>query len=266
MVRAAKRTAALESRAASQACGLVLVGGGVEENGSRNKLLTMFPDEGPLRRELYPRHLEFLAAGASYRERLFMAGNRTGKTEAGAYEMALHLTGKYPAWWTGKRFEKAVQAWACGTTNGTTRDIVQEKLLGPEGAHGTGMIPAGLIAKVSNKQGLPNAADTIAVKHVSGHRSHVSFKSYESGRKAFEGAAVHVIWLDEESPLDVYIECLYRTATTGGILYTTFTPLAGMSDVVKGFTEPENPEESRKVKHVTQCDWSQVPHLDEAAN
>jgi len=224
----------------------------------------MFPDEGPLRRELYPRHLEFLAAGASYRERLFMAGNRTGKTEAGAYEMALHLTGKYPAWWTGKRFEKAVQAWACGTTNGTTRDIVQEKLLGPEGAHGTGMIPAGLIAKVSNKQGLPNAADTIAVKHVSGHRSHVSFKSYESGRKAFEGAAVHVIWLDEESPLDVYIECLYRTATTGGILYTTFTPLAGMSDVVKSFEEPES-DEARAVKHVTRCDWEQVPHLDAAA-
>ena len=233
-------------------------------NRSRNKLHTLFPDEGPCRRELYPRHMEFLAAGATFRERLFMAGNRTGKTETGAYEMACHLTGRYPDWWEGKRFSKPISAWACGTTNGTTRDIVQEKLLGPEGAHGTGMIPAERLERVSNKQGLPNAVDTIAVKHASGAVSHVAFKSYESGRKSFEGTAQHVIWLDEESPLDIYIECLYRTATTEGVLYTTFTPLSGMSDVVKSFLEPEN-EEARAVKHVTQCDWSQVPHLDAAA-
>src|ERR1017187_2243178 len=68
-----------------------------------SKLRTMFPDEGPYRRELYPRHMEFLAAGATFRERLFMAGNRTGKTETGAYELTCHLTGQYPAWWRGKR-------------------------------------------------------------------------------------------------------------------------------------------------------------------
>src|ERR1035438_2050607 len=95
-------------------------------------------------------------------------------------------------------------------------------------------------------------------------RSRVSFKSYESGRKAFEGTAQHVIWLDEEGPLDIYTECLYRTATTDGVIYTTFTPLGGMSDVVKSFVEPES-EEARAVKHVTQCDWSQVPDLDAAA-
>ena len=38
-----------------------------------------------------------------------------------------------------------------------------------------------------------------------------------------------------------------------------------MSDVVKFFFEPENPEESAKVKHITQCDWEQAPHLDAAA-
>jgi phage terminase large subunit-like protein len=231
---------------------------------ARRKAESLFPNEGPLRRELYTQHMEFLSAGAEFRERLFMAGNRTGKTETGAYELTCHLTGIYPDWWRGKRFSKPISAWACGTTNSTTRDIVQEKLLGPHDAQGTGMLPAEKIAHVSNKQGLPNAADSIAVVHKSGACSHVSFKSYESGRKSFEGTAQHVIWLDEESPLDIYIECLYRTATTGGVLYTTFTPLSGMSDVVKSFLEPES-EEARAVKHVTQCDWSQVPHLDKAA-
>jgi phage terminase large subunit-like protein len=231
---------------------------------SRNKLRSMFPDQGHYRRELYPRHIAFLTAGATLRERLFMAANRTGKTETGAFEMACHLTGRYPEWWRGKRFSDGLQAWACGSTNQTTRDIVQEKLLGPEGAHGTGMIPAEAIVQITHKPGLTNAADTVFVNHVSGKLSQVGFKSYESGRKVFEGTAKQVFWLDEESPFDIYLECLYRTATTGGVLYTTFTPLSGMSDVVKSFLEPEN-DQAAAVKHVTQCDWERVPHLDEAA-
>ena len=39
----------------------------------------LFLDTGPLRRELYPRHVEHFAAGKDYKERLFMAGNRIGK-------------------------------------------------------------------------------------------------------------------------------------------------------------------------------------------
>lgn len=35
-----------------------------------------------------------------------MGGNRVGKTEGvGAYELALHLTGRYPHWWNGRRFK-----------------------------------------------------------------------------------------------------------------------------------------------------------------
>jgi hypothetical protein len=34
-----------------------------------------FPDEGPFRRELYPKHCEFFRNGTVARERCFMAGN-----------------------------------------------------------------------------------------------------------------------------------------------------------------------------------------------
>ena len=43
------------------------------------------------------------------------------------------------------------------------------------------------------------------------------------------------VWLDEEPPMDIYGECLIRTATTHGIVYTTFTPLEGMSDMAFSF-------------------------------
>ena len=43
----------------------------------------------------------------------------------------------------------------------------------------------------------------------------------------------------QEPPLDVYGECLIRTATTDGIIMLTFTPLEGMSKVVLGFLPAE---------------------------
>ena len=55
---------------------------------ARNRIHRFYPDQGPLRRELYPKHLAFFAAGAEHRERLMMAANRVGKTEGvGAYEV-----------------------------------------------------------------------------------------------------------------------------------------------------------------------------------
>jgi hypothetical protein len=41
-----------------------------------------------------------------HRERLLMAANQVGKTLAGAAEAAFHLTGRYPDWWEGRRWER----------------------------------------------------------------------------------------------------------------------------------------------------------------
>lgn len=200
---------------------------------------SFFPDDGPLRRELYARHLAFFRAGAQHRERLFMAGNRVGKTLAGAYETTLHLTGRYPDWWPGRRFEKAGAWWACGTTLETMRDIVQLELMGPETAIGTGMIPRSCIdmGSLRYRPNTNRALDSVAIKHVSGEMSLLGFKSYDQGRKAFEGTAKLGVWLDEEPPLSIYTECLTRTATTGGIVMITFTPLNGATDVVMSFID-----------------------------
>jgi hypothetical protein len=83
-----------------------------ERRRRRAAFVTVFPDSGPLGREFYQKHLEFFAAGATYKERLFMAANRVGKTVAGAFEATCHLTGRYPHWWQGKRFDKATDGWA----------------------------------------------------------------------------------------------------------------------------------------------------------
>ena len=128
-----------------------------------------------------------------------MAANRVGKSEAGAYELTCHLTGLYPHWWTGRRFTGPVEAWAVGTNSQTTRDIVQAKLLGSVQEPGMGMIPAHLIARTITARGLAGALEGAQVRHVTGGMSLLGLKSYEQGRKAFQGTEKHVVWLDEES-------------------------------------------------------------------
>lgn len=215
----------------------------IQRRAKRNKIYELYPEDGPLSRHNYPKHMEFFKAGDIYRERCFMAANRIGKSfGAGGYETALHLTGLYPDWWEGAVFDEPVNAWAAGKTNQTTRDIIQLILFGEvlgsktnKRLSGTGLIIGDRIGEYSWQRGVSDLLDTVEIQHVSGGMSTIALKSYEQGRGAFEGTAKEVIWLDEEPPLEIYTECLIRTATTDGIVYMTFTPLEGMSPTVLQF-------------------------------
>lgn len=183
------------------------------------------------------KHAAFFAAGLRYNERTFMAGNRCGKSIAGAYEAACHATGIYPSWWAGRTFDKPTHGWAVGSTARATRDTAQKELIGPIGAWGTGMIPRDKIGKFWALSGVPQGIDVIQVKHVSGGWSTIGFKNYEQPLAAFYGTALDWAWLDEECPQDVYNEILIRTMTTNGIVFNTFTPLKGLTPQVVRFLE-----------------------------
>ena len=202
-------------------------------------LSKFYPDEGPLRRELYTKHMAMFAAGKIHNERTALGGNRVGKTMGiGGYELALHLTGLYPAWWPGKVYNKPMLAWACGTKASKVRDVNQKILLGllnmAKGftqASG-GLIPAARIGRLTRKTGTADAVDQAIVKHKKGFENVLTFKSYEEGRQSFESEAVDFIWLDEEPPKPIYDECMMRLITTRGSLLSTFTPVEGMTETV----------------------------------
>lgn len=233
----------------------------------RRKLWSYFPDEGPLRRELYSQHLEFFRLGKTVPTRCFMAANRVGKTEGGGgYETTLHLTGRYPAWWEGFRFDRPIDAWAAGDTNETVRDIIQDKMVGPEGDYGIGLIPADDILRTVRRPNGNGALDYIEVRHVSGGTSRLAFKSYEQGRKAFQGTEKDLIWLDEESNEGIRAECVMRLMTTNGLLIETFTPLRGLTpNVLKYLGEDAAIPQDRRGVNGTQAivmaGWDDVPHL-----
>lgn len=218
-----------------------------------------FPENGPLARSGYPKHMQFFADTAKFREICFLAGNRTGKSEAGAFACTVWLTGEYPDWWTGRRFAKPVNILAAGETAKLVRDSMQAKLLGPAGRIGEGMIPRDRIVRVTTKTGVPDAIDTVTVKHKSGGESIIQFQSYDQGREAFQATARDVVWEDEEPPLSVHNECLIRTMTTHGLVLLTFTPLKGMSETVMSVLKKADEGISAAVR----ASWDDAPHLTE---
>lgn len=193
----------------------------------------------------YAKQREFHAKGSNkkIRERLLMAGNQLGKTLCAGAETAMHLTGIYPDWWEGKVYTHPVTAWAASVTSQGTRDTIQRMLLGQPGDWGTGMIPKENIIEIKRApHGVPDAVESITVRHACGGQSRLTLKSYDQGRERFQGETLDFVWMDEEpSDISLYIECLTRTNATKGILFMTFTPLLGMSTVVKRFLMEKAP-------------------------
>jgi len=173
--------------------------------------------------QAYPKQREFFALGKQYRERGFFAGSQLGKTEAGAFELACHLTGRYPADWPGRKFDKPIKAWAVGENLKMVRDICQAKLCGEPGSKesfGSGMIPKEcFVDEPTMARGEGDAYDTVNVRHVSGGISILRFRTYQAGRGALQGEKLDFCWCDEEpSDIEVYGECLARLTATRGSL------------------------------------------------
>jgi len=208
----------------------------------------------------YPKQAEFHAILA--RERCLIAGNQVGKTWAAGFEVAMHLTGNYPDWWQGKHWDRPVICWAASETMEVSRDASQRILLGREGNRGEGAIPLNAIQMTAPYPNVKDAVSLSRIKHVSGGFSTVVFKSYDQGRKKFQGDTIDIFWPDEEPPEDIYFEGMTRTNATGGIVMMTFTPLLGMSSVVKRFLLEKS--EDRRVIHMTIEDAAHYSEEDRA--
>jgi phage terminase large subunit-like protein len=212
----------------------------ITEGQLGRRMFAFYPETGPLRRELYPKHMAFFAAGSEHNERAFIGGNRTGKSTCVGYEATCHLIGWYPEWWVGRRFYRPIQAWLCGEDTKALRESLQVGLLGRIGEIGTGMIPKENLLNLTPRSGVAEAYDTVTIRHSSGGISRAVLKTYDQGRESYQGAKVEVIMLDEEPPLPIYTESLMRTMATvpgeeNGIVMAAFTPLKGLSDVVQTF-------------------------------
>lgn len=190
----------------------------------------------------YSKVKEFIIAGLNFTIRLFDGANQSGKTSGAAYEVVHHITGLYPDHWPGKKLKGPSKWWIAGETNNDVREIMQERLIGPVDARGTGLIPFICLDTDSMTTTLKTDTfiSTVRVRHFDENGqfdgySVLTFKSYEAGRTSFQGLPRN-IWLDEEPPLDILSECMARlTSDDELMMIITFTPLKGWSPMLQNF-------------------------------
>lgn len=201
-----------------------------------------------------------LTPGRPASQRAVMCANQIGKTFGGGREGAIHLTGRYPEWWRGYRFNRPINMLVGGLTNESVRDICQKELFGEptdDKQMGFGAVPLEYIGKSIRKAGVPNALDSVQVKHISGGWSKVSFRAYEQGAKKHMGSRIDLGWLDEEPPEDIWAQYIRGTLATKGILYITFTPEEGMTKVVYSFLNDIKPGQA-----LIRATWDDAPHMN----
>ncbi len=238
------------------------------KNAEHNHIDTYFTDTGEKSRTAYGKYMPFFSAGKTHKHRLIMAGNRTGKSLLTCYELVCHLTGQYPAWWDGKRLDNPQNWWVVGENTKLLRQSIIPTLLGPIGNYGTGLIRHSLLdfETITDTTKVSTSITALRVKHISGKFCEVNFKTYEMGRTAFQAAAVNVVF-DEEPPVDIYTECVTRTATLGddAITIMNFTPLKGAGTLITGFLEGNaiTTGEINNIKHLTHLVWDDAPHLSQ---
>jgi phage terminase large subunit-like protein len=214
----------------------------------------------------YPTQLAFFAAGSSgIHQRLIYGGNQSGKTLSAGAEVAMHLNGDYPFWWTGKRFTKPIRVWAVGESSQLVRDTLQKKLCGDD-EFGTGLIPLESFGKKPVMvPGGTGAVDTLFVSHQSDSvvdgTSSLTFKSFEMRREKLQGESVDLIWIDEKPPEDVYSELLARTSATDGHLIVSFTPVGEGAAAGVTYKFLSEPSSDRAVFRIS---GAEVKHISEA--
>jgi len=207
----------------------------------------------------FAHQFEFFKTGASER-RGILAANRIGKTVSTCYETAYHLTGQYPEWWEGYRFDTPITCMVAGEGWSQVALVLQNELLGSQDVKitdnlGTGAIPRDCIIQDTMRNDGANCIG-VEVKHAKGGNSYLLFANYTQEVRQLQGFKLNLAVFDEQPPDDFFSEIVTRTATTQGKVLCSFTPLKGLNGLVSKFWNKEEGYEFIRVS------WDDVPEYD----
>lgn len=183
------------------------------------------------------------------RGRLYIGGNRSGKTTGGTVEDIWWLTGKHPYMQTP---EPPVRGRVVGVDflNGI------EKILRPEMARWLPMseLKGGTWSTAYSKE-----TRTLTLEN----GSTVEYMSYDQDLDKFAGTSRHFVHFDEEPPQDIFTENRARLIDTGGSWWMTMTPVEGMTWIYDDIYMPGKNDPSSNIS-VIEIDMTENPYLSEA--
>lgn len=151
--------------------------------------------------------------------RLYIGGNRSGKTTGGVVEDIFWAIGKHPF---RKVPDTPIRGRVCAV------DFTQgvEKIILPEFAR---WVPPSFLINGSWEDSYSKSEKTLTLTN----GSFIEFMSYDQDLEKFSGTSRHFVHYDEEPPKHIYNECQARLIDTDGSSWLTMTPLLGMTWIHK---------------------------------
>lgn len=149
------------------------------------------------------------------KKRLYIGGNRSGKTTGGIIEDIWWCTGRHP-------YREIPEGGVRGRV--ISVDFINgiEKIILPEIKR---WVPPSDLLGGSWSTAYDKLLRTLTFEN----GSFIEFMSYDQDLDKFAGTSRHFIHFDEEPPQDIFVECLARLVDTGGSYWITMTPVEGMT-------------------------------------
>lgn len=183
--------------------------------------------------------------------RLFIGGNRSGKSFAGVAEDIWWLTGTHPH------------------LKDIPKPPVRGRVIGVDFDHGVGQILIPLYKRLMPPDYLKNGSWDESY-HKAEHQleltngSTLEFMSYDQDTDKFAGTSRHFIHFDEEPPQHIFNENMMRLMDTDGNYWITMTPVEGMTWLYDELYEPA--KEGRKDDlFILEVNTKDNPHIKEKA-
>ena len=156
--------------------------------------------------------------------RLYIGGNRGGKTVGGATEAIWWLTGTHPYQHTPKPPIRG-RCISVDFTNGV------EAIVKPEIRR---WIAPSMLINGSWDDSYNMHTRTLTLSN----GSFLEFKSYDQDLDKHAGTSRHFVWFDEEPPHSIFEENMMRLMDTDGHWWLTMTPVEGYTWVAEEIYEP----------------------------
>jgi phage terminase large subunit-like protein len=158
------------------------------------------------------------------RGKLFIGGNRSGKTVAGGAESVMWLSNKHP-----NRPVPQPPIYGRGVAVDFEHGV--KKIMLAEIAR---WIPPSLLKNGSWEESYQTSSRTLTLEN----ENKMEFLSYDQDLDKHAGTSRHFIWMDEEPPEDIYNENMLRLMDVGGSWWLTMTPVEGMTWTYDRIYEP----------------------------
>lgn len=187
------------------------------------------------------------------KEKLFIGGNRSGKTVANVCECIWRLTKTHP-------FRPDLNAIPEPVRGRFVTVSFTEGLLKIVLPLFKKWLPKKYLIQGSFEKSYSNSERTLRLTN----GAFIEFMTYEQDVEKFAGTSRHFIAFDEEPPMHIWEECILRIVDTYGDWWISMTPVEGLTWIYEEIYEPWKDGDRPKTL-VLEVNIKENPHIKEEA-